>query len=173
MTSESRLPRILLDALLVVALLLARDSGASTTTADPAPCPDLTTDGWPSVLVKHGITVRKDEFAILVFDHKASAWSVHHYSKCEGPDCKPTDTRQDETFGPDGNPLVLRNGNEKLLVLIMQTNPFLYAYEGVVLPPQDSPDAAALGKLAGALGSAGAGVLRTVRAQASGPAIAP
>ena len=103
-----------------------------------------------------GSTLEKDDLAVLVFEHPSSSWFVYHYS--HGKEL----VAQTDRFGPDGNPLVLRSGSEKLLILVTRTNPFLYAYEGVVLPPQDSPDAASLRTLAGAIGSAASAIVKAV-----------
>ena len=138
---------------LLMGLLLSDSMEAKGAAPSPPESIDLKAKEWESILAKRGLNASKDEIALLVFDHAASTWSVFHYSS------KGCVERQDDPLGPDGNPLVLRGGKEKLLILITNTNPFLYAYEGVVQPPQDSPDAAALRTLASALGSASAGVI--------------
>ena len=82
---------------------------------------DIKSSDWGTILAKRGIDAQKDDLAVLVFEHPSSSWFVYHYS--HGKEL----VAQTDQFGPDGNPLVLRSGSEKLLILVTRTNPFLYA----------------------------------------------
>lgn len=151
-----------LASVVMTAFLCAHPMPAHGGTPGTALPPDLKSDEWKPILERHHVNPCSDDVAILIFDHTSSTWSVYHYlhKKAVGMDIE----RQPEPLGPDGNPLVLRSGAEKLLILVTNTSPFLYAYEGVVLPPQDSPDSAALRTLASALGSAASGLVKAVPA---------
>ncbi len=153
---SNRLVRFLPASMcLLLALLPSNPMDVHGAAPCPSPSIDLKSEEWKVILAKRGLS-SNDRIAVLVFDHVTSAWSVCHYSpkNAAGMDIVP----QPEPLGPDGNPLVLRSGAEKLLILVTNTNPFLYAYESVVHPPQDSADATTLRTLASTLGSAAAGV---------------
>ena len=85
----------------------------------------------------------------LVFNHETLEWTVYR-SRPEG---KPT-PEGSAPLGPDGNPRVVRSRDERLVLLVANTNPFLYSYEGSVSPPQYSPDAAAMQAALSSIGSA-------------------
>jgi hypothetical protein len=100
-----------------------------------------------------GVNATDMRVAYLVLNHETLKWSAYHWVPTASAGYV---TKEDEATisGPDGNPRIMRSGGEKLVLVVMRANPFLYSYEGTVSPPQDSPDAAALKSALSAIGSA-------------------
>ncbi len=101
------------------------------------------------------VDARRDRIAYLVLDHTTLKWSVFHSVPPVRESDLPTINKEDEDAlpGPDGNPRVMRSDKEKLVLVIVNANPFLYSYEGTVSPPQYSPDAATLAMALSAISS--------------------
>jgi len=109
-----------------------------------------------------GVDPKSTHIVYLVLDHETLNWSVYHSkppkpgtaSGEKTPLANVTNDKITTPLGPDGNPRVVRSGDEKPVLVVVGTNPFLYSYESTVSPPQYSPDAATMGAALSAIGSA-------------------